>query len=315
MIEYQKAHYLELDNYKAPEGINPIFIPMKDKKKIRLIYWKNKNLINIKGTILLQQGHNEFIEKYYETIKEFLDRNYNVIAFDWRGQGLSERMIKSKNKQYIEDFKIHEDDLIQIYNNFISKNFEKPLIGIGHSMGGCILLSSLRSYPNLFNKLILSAPMLGFKNERFLLPFIEIASLLFNKEKYLLGSRPNMGIETAFEDNDLTSDENRYTRTQKLVQLKPEIRLWGVTNAWSKAVKKRLLYIREKNWIEKIDNEVLFINSIEDKVVSSKYTQDTAKRFKNATLINFKNCKHEIFMEKDQYRNLLWKELDKFLDK
>ena len=74
MIEYQKAHYLELDNYKAPEGINPIFIPMKDKKKIRLIYWKNKNLINIKGTILLQQGHNEFIEKYYETIKEFLDR-------------------------------------------------------------------------------------------------------------------------------------------------------------------------------------------------------------------------------------------------
>ena len=47
----------------------------------------------ITGTIILQQGHNEFIEKYYETIQEFIDRGYSVICFDWRGQGMSERMI------------------------------------------------------------------------------------------------------------------------------------------------------------------------------------------------------------------------------
>ena len=44
-------------------------------------------------------------------------------------------------KQYIEDFKIHCDDLNYIIDNFILKNFPRPLIGIGHSMGGCILLS------------------------------------------------------------------------------------------------------------------------------------------------------------------------------
>ena len=41
MIEYQKAPYLELDHYKAPQGIKAIFIPMKDGKKIRLAYWKD----------------------------------------------------------------------------------------------------------------------------------------------------------------------------------------------------------------------------------------------------------------------------------
>tara|TARA_B100000427_G_scaffold327156_1_gene337293 strand:+ start:2237 stop:3175 length:939 start_codon:yes stop_codon:yes gene_type:complete len=312
-MEYQKAIYLELDNYKAPKGINPILIPMNDGKKIRLFYWKKENQSKVRGTILLQQGHNEFIEKYYETIREFLDRDYDVISFDWRGQGLSERMIKNKNKQYIEDFKIHEEDLIYIYEKFISNNFQKPIIGVGHSMGGCILLSSLKSYQNIFDKVLLSAPMLGFRNEKFLLPFIEIAFLIFNKESYLLGSKPNMGVETPFEENDLTSDYNRYSRTQNLVRLKPDIRLWGVTNAWSKAVKKRFLYIREKNWAEKIDTEILFINSTEDKVVSSEHIQNFAKRFKNSKIINFENCKHEIFMEKDQYRSLLWKELDNFL--
>ncbi len=313
MMKYQKAYYLELDNYKAPDGINPILIPMEDKKRIRLIYWKNNNLKNVKGTIILQQGHNEFIEKYYETISEFLDRDFNVIAFDWRGQGLSDRMIKNKNKQYIEDFKIHEEDLIYIYENFIKKNFEKPFIGIGHSMGGCILLSTLRSFSNIFDKVILSAPMLGFKNEKLLLPFIEIASFLFNKENYLIGSKPNMGIETPFEENDLTCDESRYLRTQKLVRLKPEIRLWGVTNAWSKAVKLIFMYIREKDWAENIETEILFINSKNDTVVSPKHVTEFSKRFKNAQIVNFDNCKHEIFMEKNLYREILWSKIDEFI--
>ena len=120
MEDFEEAPYLELDYYKPPEGVNSVFIPMHDKRKLRLMYWKS-NKDNELGTVLLQQGHNEFIEKYYETISEFLDRDFNVIAFDWRGQGLSDRMIKNKNKQYIEDFKIHEEDLIYIYENFIKQ--------------------------------------------------------------------------------------------------------------------------------------------------------------------------------------------------
>ena len=41
MKEYQSAPYLELEDYKAPKGINSVFIPMKDNKKLRLIYWIN----------------------------------------------------------------------------------------------------------------------------------------------------------------------------------------------------------------------------------------------------------------------------------
>ena len=150
MIEYQKAPYLELDHYKAPQGIKAIFIPMKDGKKIRLAYWKDVKKNN-KGTILLQQGHNEFIEKYFETIQDLIDRNYNVVSFDWRGQGMSDHMISDLHKQYIENFDIHDQDLTYIINSFIKKNFPGPLIGLGHSMGGCLMLSSLKQHQNDFS--------------------------------------------------------------------------------------------------------------------------------------------------------------------
>ena len=69
MIDYQKAPYLELDNYKSPKGLNSIFIPMNDGKRIRLIYWKTNLKNKSNGTILLQQGHNEFIENISKQYK------------------------------------------------------------------------------------------------------------------------------------------------------------------------------------------------------------------------------------------------------
>ena len=47
MQKFKEAPYLELENYKAPEGANFIFIPMPDDKKIRLAYWKKDKLTSV----------------------------------------------------------------------------------------------------------------------------------------------------------------------------------------------------------------------------------------------------------------------------
>ena len=118
IFKYQEAPYLELDDYKAPKGIKSYFVNMDDGIKIRVCHWIQRNEKSA-GTILLQQGHNEFIEKYYETIQEFIDRGYSVICFDWRGQGMSERMIDDINKSFITDFKKHDKDLEKILEEII----------------------------------------------------------------------------------------------------------------------------------------------------------------------------------------------------
>ncbi len=311
--KYLEAPYLELDDYQAPDGIKSYFVNMDDGIKIRVCHWQKKNDCN--GTILLQQGHNEFIEKYYETIQEFLDRGFSVVCFDWRGQGMSERMIKDKNKSFIRDFSRHDKDLEYVIEKIIEPFFTKPIIGIGHSMGGCLMLSAFNNNPNKFNYGVLSAPMLGFRNENFLRTVSSIMNIFKKETDYLIGSEPNMGKETPFEENDLTSDPKRYRRIQMLVRKKPSIRLWGVTNAFAKAVNKRFKTIRKKNWAEQIDLKILIINSLKDKVVYPKKITEMSKRLKNSKIIYLDNCKHEVFMEKDEYRKIFWNEFDNFFKK
>ncbi len=310
--QYQKAPYLELNDYKAPNGIESYFVNMDDGIRIRVCHWLQKKEKNA-GTIFLQQGHNEFIEKYYETIQEFIDRGYSVICFDWRGQGMSERMITDINKSFITDFKRHDRDLEKILEEIINPFFPKPLIGMGHSMGGCLMLSAFHNHQTKFDFGVLSAPMLGFKNEKFLRTASSIMNFFKKDTDYLIGSKPNMGIETPFEENDLTTDQERYKRTQMLVRMMPSIRLWGVTNSFAKAVNKRFKSVREKNWAEQINLKILIINSLNDRVVYSKKISEMSKRLKKSITIEFDNCEHEILMEKDEHRERFWQEFDNFV--
>ena len=314
MLNYPKAPYTELNDYRAP--LNSYFynITMSDRKKIRLFYCLPENISDSKGTILLQQGHNEFIEKYYELIEEFQQRNYHVVAFDWRGQGLSDRMIHSANKQYIESFNLYDKDLTFVIREIVLKNMPKPLIGFGHSMGGCIMLSSLKKHQYDFSKMILSAPMLGFRNETLLKFIFKIIYPFVNKSNFMFGSNPNMGKETPFEKNDLTTDKNRYLRTQKLIKKCPKMRLWGVTYKWVNAAINRLSYLRKNNWLKNINTKILILNSTNDKVVDAKKTLEISKKILNCELINFNNVEHEIYMERDIYRDLMWQKIDKFIN-
>ena len=156
--------------------------------------------------------------------------------------------------------------------------------------------------------------MLGFKYEKLLFLISNLIMYFTDKESYFYLSKPNMGKETPFEQNDLTSDYKRYERTQKLVRKKNQIRLWGVTNAWVNAAKNSLLKIRKKKWLTKIDVSVCIVNPLNDRVVCPKETIKMAKKLNNCKIINVKDCEHEILMEKDQLRAIFWRVFDDVLD-
>ena len=46
------------------------------------------------GTICLFHGRSEFIEKYFEIVRDLRARGFAVATFDWRGQGGSDRLIE-----------------------------------------------------------------------------------------------------------------------------------------------------------------------------------------------------------------------------
>ncbi len=68
-----------------------------DGVSLRVAQWP-ASAMPIQGTVLLLQGRAEFIEKYFETVDHFRARGFDVVSFDWRGQGGSERLLRNPRK-------------------------------------------------------------------------------------------------------------------------------------------------------------------------------------------------------------------------
>ena len=77
-----------------------------------------------RGSIVLSGGRTEPIEKYYETIADFLERGFVVLAHDWRGQGLSNRDLPDRLKGHAKGYKPFLDDyqaLLRTYQTRLPK--------------------------------------------------------------------------------------------------------------------------------------------------------------------------------------------------
>jgi len=113
-----------------------------------------------RGSIIFSPGRTEFIEKYFETTTDLIQRGFNVLMVDPRGQGLSDRLLEDRLKSYIPDFQIYADDFGFAVEEF-APLLPRPHIAVGHSMGGTIVLQSILSGAITPNAVICSAPMLG----------------------------------------------------------------------------------------------------------------------------------------------------------
>ena len=64
-----------------------------------------------RGTVVVLQGRAEYIEKYFETVRDLRARGFAVATFDWRGQGLSERALADRHKGHVKNFAQYATDL------------------------------------------------------------------------------------------------------------------------------------------------------------------------------------------------------------
>src|ERR1700720_3707994 len=80
-----------------------------------------------KGTVCLFQGRAEFIEKYFETVRDLRARGFAVATLDWRGQGLSDRMLGDRRKGYVRDFAEYDSDLETFMREIVMPDCPPPL--------------------------------------------------------------------------------------------------------------------------------------------------------------------------------------------
>src|SRR5438105_11808283 len=124
----------------APEGAVTGSVTTRDGISLRYARWDGQ--ARAKGTVCLLQGRTEFIEKYFEVVRDLRGRGFAVVTFDWRGQGLSERALADREKGHVESFGQYDLDLETVIGQIVLPNCSPPFIGLAHSMGVAVLLRS-----------------------------------------------------------------------------------------------------------------------------------------------------------------------------
>src|SRR6201992_2388518 len=93
----------------VPENVVSGTIKTPDGAELRFARWAPP--AGRKGTVCLFQGRAEFIEKYFETVRDLRARGFAVATLDWRGQGMSQRALRNPLRGYVRSFDQYQIDL------------------------------------------------------------------------------------------------------------------------------------------------------------------------------------------------------------
>jgi len=301
----------------APPSVHLGYFKTKDNVQLRYAIWRNPKKGKPKGTICLVHGRTEFIEKYFETIADFLERGFSVATFDWRGQGGSERLIGNPRWGYVDTFEDYWIDLKSFHTDILLPDCPPPFYLVGHSMGGLVSLMAGMRDRLMFDRMFLSAPMLAVDGMPISMSGVASAAEMLCYAG--LGRLPigRKGDQTPSEDsfpgNPLTSDFARYMRIVDMLTERPDLEISSPTIRWSAAAFRAMARAGADDFPGRINAPVLMLAAARDRVVSTAAIEHLGLRMRTGRHAVIANARHEMFVENDEIRGQVFAAFDAFI--
>jgi lysophospholipase len=298
----------------APAGGVVTMVRAADGVTIRVARWHPQG--DSLGTVVICTGRAEFIEKYFETVGELLDRRLTVVVFDWRGQGLSGRELSNRRKGHIDDFSLYERDLDALAAQVLGPFCPRPWFALAHSMGGAILIAQSRAGRSPFARIVTTAPMIdlhGLRLPRLARLLAEALDAAGLGAAFIPGGNARATMSRAFDGNVLTSDPRRFQRFAGLMTADPEAVIGDPTIGWINAAFRLMGDFADGEYPRLVLTPMLVFSAGEDRVVDSRAVERFAQRLKAGRVIAIPNARHEILMERDSVRSQFWAAFDAFI--
>ena len=260
-------------------------------------------------------GRSEFIEKYFEVIADLQKRGFAVATMDWRGQGLSERLLPVREIGHIRDFGVFRSDLRLFVDEVVKKRLLGPYVLMTHSMGGAPALQMLADGEDSFCAAVLCAPMTRLFDG--LMQRIGIRLLAQSATRIGLSRRAIAGVKEysmEFEGNILTSDETRHARFRDLQSAAPNAMIREPTYGWIRAATEAMDDLHRPRRFAQLKTPTLIVSAENDHLVRSSDHQWLAKQSPLIDCVTIKGALHEIMMERDDLRDQYWKAFDDFVE-
>lgn len=312
--------YLELHRQEKYVSNAENFIRGKNKdfsRKIHIQYYLAKNP---RGVIVISHGFTEGSPKYDEMIYYFLKAGYHVYMPEHMGHGLSYRLTADPSLVHVDIWKRYVRDFLKVCREIKGTHPDLPLILFAHSMGGAIGGISASWEPGLFQKIILSSPMIRPLTGKVPWPLVVLIAhfeCFFGKaQKYVAGQKLYDGGES-FETCAGTS-ESRFERYDKIRRAHKELQTCAASYGWLLAAIKMSWYLRIWGW-KKIKIPVLFFQAENDDFVSVRALKRFAGKVKqqgssSCKYIYMPGTKHEIYCSDDSSMEKYLKQIFRFLE-
>lgn len=269
-----------------------------------------------RGTVCVFPGRTEWIEKYFETVRDLRNRGFAVALLDWRGQGLSDRALSDRLKGYVGSFSEFDIDLETFMREVVLPDCPPPIFALGHSMGAAILLRAVQRGHRWFDRIVLSAPMISIAAVDSLAvagTLLKLARFAGLGDAYVPGRYRGVLDLRPFAGNILTSDPVRYARSAAVLEADPELGLGGPTVTWSDAAFRAMRQFHDPGYPARIRQPILIVAAGRDAIVSNTAIEEFAMLLRTGSHLVVTGAQHEILMEQDRYRSQFWATFDAFV--
>jgi lysophospholipase len=264
----------------------------------------------VRGTVLLFPGRTEYIEKYGRAATVMAGHSFAMLAIDWRGQGLADRLLADRRIGHVGRFADYQSDVAAALRAADALGLPRPFHLLGHSMGGCIgLRAVIEGLPVL--SCAFSAPMWGIR----LSPPMRAAgwAMALTAPALGLGERipPNTSAEPyvldqGFDGNALTRDAEMYGMMRTQLRAHPDLALGGPSIHWLRQA------LGECRQLARQPSPVLpcmtFLGSHEQ-IVDSPAIHRRMKHWPGGTLDLIEGAEHEVLMETPAIRTRIFDRL------
>ena len=303
---------IETDGNPVPDNHVTGWFDSVGGKRLRYAIFKSHVPV-ARGTVVLLQGRNECIEKYYETIRHFTARGLWVATFDWRGQGLSDRLLKNPLRGHVRRFRDFESDLSTFLETIVLPETRLPFCLVAHSMGALVALSMAPKLTNRIDRMVLVAPFVQLSNQTVPTWSLRLITRLMRLTGLGWVGSGKDSFPKPFAGNPLTTDVERFARNQALYMAHPELRLGPPSVGWINEMLNAINRVDRFEHLDQIKVPTLLIGAGNDVIVAAQAIENLGNRFRAGRAIIIDGARHEVLQEADRYRVPALAAIDAFI--
>ncbi|PZX16039.1 lysophospholipase [Palleronia aestuarii] len=269
---------------RAPDGL-----------RLRIAHWRPETA---RGTILLFPGRTEYVEKYGPAADILARAGLATIAIDWRGQGLSDRLLDDRLGGHVMAFSDYQMDVDALLAAASELDLPRPYFLLGHSMGGAIGLRALHAGLDVA-ACAFSSPMWGISLSATLRPLAWTLSWSARRiglgHRYAPGtSRGSYPNTVPFAENLLTDDPDQLAWLARQTELHPDLALGGPSLRW---LHEALSETRALDRIPSPDLPCLTFFGTDEKIVDLDRIERRMARWTGGELLRIEGGRHETLFE------------------